>query len=212
VMTGINPAGVEVYSFKAPNANELDHDFLWRTAIRLPERGRIGIFNRSYYEEVLIVRVHPQYLETQRLPRQPSLKKLWGERYESVRDHEQHLARNGTLVIKFWLNVSREEQRRRFLSRIEESEKNWKFQSADIRERQYWKDYMAAYQEALRQTSRSWAPWYAIPADDKDYMRMCIAEILVETLGRLKLEYPTLPRAERRELAKLQKELRKERG
>jgi len=209
VMTGVNPAGVEVYSFKAPTAQELDHDFLWRTAVCLPERGEIGIFNRSYYEEVLVVRIHPEFLDAQRLPERTPTARLWAERYESIRDHERHLTRNGTVMIKFWLNVSKQEQRRRFLSRIEHAEKNWKFQAADIRERQHWKEYMAAYQEALRETSRPWAPWYAIPADDKDYMRMCVAEILVKRLRALKPEYPKLPPAERQELAKLQKKLRK---
>ena len=211
VTTGINPAGVEVYSFKAPNLRELNHDFLWRTAVCLPERGRIGIFNRSYYEEVLVVRIHPEFLEAQRQPERPPLSRLFVERYESIRDHERHLSRSGTVVLKFWLNVSKEEQRRRFLSRIEEAEKNWKFQAADIRERQHWKEYMAAYQDALRETSRPWAPWYAIPADDKDYMRMCVAEILVETLRGLKPRYPKLPLVERQALAKMQKQLRKHR-
>jgi PPK2 family polyphosphate:nucleotide phosphotransferase len=209
VMTGINPAGVEVYSFKQPNSYELDHDFLWRTAVRLPERGHIGIFNRSYYEEVLVVRVHPEFLDAQGLTHRPPLKRLWEERYESIREHEKHLARNGTTILKFWLNVSKEEQRRRFLSRIEEAEKNWKFQAADIRERQHWKQYMVSYQEALNATSRPWAPWYVIPADDKDYMRMLVAEIVVKTLRRLDPQYPKLPREAREELAKMQKRLRK---
>jgi len=209
VMTGINPAGVEVYSFKQPNSYELDHDFLWRTAVRLPERGHIGIFNRSYYEEVLVVRVHPEFLDAQGLTHRPPLKRLWEERYESIREHEKHLARNGTTILKFWLNVSKQEQRRRFLSRIEEAEKNWKFQAADIRERQHWKQYMASYQEALNATSRPWAPWFVIPADDKDYMRMLVAEIVVDTLRRLDPQYPKLPREAREELAKMQKRLRK---
>ncbi|MCU0843110.1 MAG: polyphosphate kinase 2 family protein [Thiobacillaceae bacterium] len=190
VMSGVNPAGCQVYSFKTPSEEELDHDFLWRTTRCLPERGRIGIFNRSYYEEVLVVRVHPDYLARQRLPELPAQDKLWKQRHDSIREHEAHLARNGTVVLKFWLNVSREEQRRRFLARIEEPRKNWKFSVADVRERNHWKEYMAAYEETLNATSRPWAPWYAIPADDKLYTRLCVAEIIVETLKALKLDYP----------------------
>ena len=208
-LTGINPASVEVSSFKEPTAHELDHDFLWRHAVALPERGRIGVFNRSYYEEVLVVRVHPEYLDNQKLPERPPLKQLWAERYESIRDHEKHLSRNGTAIVKFWLNVSKEEQRRRFLSRIEEAEKNWKFQASDIRERKCWDDYMDAYQRALRETSRPWAPWYAIPADDKEYMRMCVAEILVATLRDLDPRFPRLPREEKKDLRRLEVQLRK---
>ena len=192
VMTGINPAGCQVFSFKQPSREELDHDFLWRTTVRLPERGRIGIFNRSYYEEVLVVRVHPGYLDAQRLPHRPDLSTLWPERYEAIAAHEQHLARSGTLVLKFWLNVSREEQKRRFLSRIEEPEKNWKFSKADVEERQHWDAYMAAYEDALNATSRPWAPWYAIPADDKPFMRMTVAEIIARNLEGLGLGYPQL--------------------
>jgi PPK2 family polyphosphate:nucleotide phosphotransferase len=208
-LTGINPASVEVSSFKQPTSYELDHDFLWRTTVHLPERGRIGVFNRSYYEEVLVVRVHPEFLDAERLPRRPSLRDLWAERFESIRHHEKHLSRNGTVLVKFWLNVSKEEQRRRFLSRIDEAEKNWKFQSGDIRERRHWNAYMRAYERALRETSRPWAPWYAIPADDKDYMRMCVAEILVATLCALDPRFPELPREERKELRRLGALLRK---
>lgn len=200
VMSGINPAGCQVFSFKKPSEQELDHDFLWRTSVRLPERGRIGIFNRSYYEEVLVVRVHPKILGGQRLPFLPGDDTVWEHRLESIRDHELHLARNGTVVLKFWLNVSREEQRQRFLSRIRKPEKNWKFQPADVAERQHWNDYMVAYEEALNATSRSWAPWYAIPADDKPYMRTAVAEIIVKTLDSLGLAYPTVSAAERAEL------------
>ncbi len=189
VLTGVNPAGCQVFSFKQPSATELDHDFLWRTSRCLPERGRIGVFNRSYYEEVLVVRVHPELLEHQKLP-PLNREQIWKSRMESIRDHERHLAQNGTLIIKFWLNVSREEQRRRFLSRLEEPEKNWKFSVGDVEERRYWNEYMVAYQEALNETSRSWAPWYAIPADDKPYMRMVVAETVVATLNKLNLEYP----------------------
>jgi PPK2 family polyphosphate:nucleotide phosphotransferase len=196
VMRGVDPAGCHVFSFKQPSSLELNHDFLWRTSRRLPERGNIGIFNRSYYEEVLVVRVHPEYLERQRLPGYGSLPQLWQDRYASIRDHEQHLARNGTLVLKFWLNLSPEEQRKRFLSRIDEPEKNWKFSEADVRERQYWDAYMEAYQEAIANTSRPWAPWYAIPADDKPYMRLCVAEIIIASLQKLELDYPRLNAAE----------------
>ena len=206
VMSGVNPAGCQVFSFKQPSKNELDHDFLWRTARCLPERGRIGIFNRSYYEEVLVVRVHPEYLAGQNLPGKPKLERLWKERYESILDHEKHLARNGTVIIKFWLNISNEEQKQRFLARINEPEKHWKFSTGDVRERGHWKNYMRAYQDALNATSRSWAPWYAIPADDKPYMRMCVAEILVATLKSLGLEYPKVHEEELatfREMARL---------
>jgi PPK2 family polyphosphate:nucleotide phosphotransferase len=197
VMSGVDPAGCQVFSFKQPSKEELDHDFLWRTAQCLPERGRIGIFNRSYYEEVLVVRVHPAHLEGQRLPDRAPLERLWEERYASIRDHEAHLARNGTVVLKFWLNVSKEEQRRRFLSRLDEPEKHWKFSSGDVRERGHWDAYMAAYEDALRATSRPWAPWYAVPADDKPFMRWTVAQIVVDTLERLGLAYPTVGEEER---------------
>ncbi len=190
VMSGVNPAGCQVFSFKQPSSEELDHDFLWRSARRLPERGRIGIFNRSYYEEVLVVRVHPEYLDYQRLPDHIDRDSIWQDRYESICDHEKHLARNGTVILKFWLNVSREEQRQRFLSRLNEPEKNWKFSSSDIKERGHWDDYMQAYEDALANTSKPWAPWYAIPADNKDYMRLCVAETIIESLRALGLSYP----------------------
>jgi PPK2 family polyphosphate:nucleotide phosphotransferase len=192
VMTGINPAGCQVFSFKQPSAQELDHDFLWRTSRNLPERGRIGIFNRSYYEEVLVVRVHPEFLQAQKLPYKINLNRLWKERYGSIRDHEKHLVHNGTIILKFWLNVSKDEQRNRFLSRLEEPHKNFKFSMGDVHERSYWGKYMLAYEEALNATSRSWAPWYAIPADDKPYMRMTVAEIIVRTMKNMDLKYPTV--------------------
>ncbi|MBI2571387.1 MAG: polyphosphate kinase 2 family protein [Candidatus Schekmanbacteria bacterium] len=192
VMSGINPAGCQVYSFKQPSAEELDHDFLWRTCKCLPERGRIGIFNRSYYEEVLVVRVHPEYLDAQKLGRAVDMDAIWDERFESIRHHEQHLARNGTAVIKFWLNVSKEEQRERFLSRLQEPEKNWKMALGDVAERGHWKKYMRAYEEALSATSRSWAPWYAIPADNKPYMRVQVAKIIVDSLHTLPLRWPAV--------------------
>jgi PPK2 family polyphosphate:nucleotide phosphotransferase len=197
VMNGVNPAGCQVYSFKQPSAEEQDHDFLWRTARSLPERGRIGIFNRSYYEEVLVVRVHPDYLDGQQLPRNVNRKRIWQDRLTSIADHEQHLAKNGTVVLKFWLNVSRDEQRQRFMSRLDEPEKNWKFSSGDVRERGFWDDYMKAYQAALRATSRPWAPWYAIPADNKPYMRVCVADIVVRSLRALDLHYPKVDARER---------------
>ena len=190
VMSGVNPAGCQVYSFKAPSDEELDHDFLWRINRALPERGRIGIFNRSHYEEVLVVRVHPEYLAGQKLPGEFSLQDLWADRFESIRAFERHLARSGTVIVKFWLNVSREEQKNRFLKRIDEPESNWKFNEADIDARQRWDDYMGAYQSALNETSRPWAPWYAIPADEKPYMRRAVAEIVVQTLERMNPQYP----------------------
>lgn len=190
VLSSVDPAGCQVYSFKQPSVEELNHDFLWRTSLRLPERGRIGVFNRSYYEEVLIVRVHPEYLAAQKLPADTDPEQLWRDRYQSIRDHELHLARNGTVVLKFWLNVSAEEQRQRFLARLDEPHKHWKFSTADAHERRFWKEYMGAYQTALNETSRPWAPWYAIPADNKDYMRLAVAETLVESLKTLELSYP----------------------
>ena len=190
VMEGINPAGCQVFSFKRPTSRDLDHDFLWRTSRSLPERGRIGIFNRSYYEEVLVVRVHPEILQKQKLPNSIDTDTIWDERFESIRDLEKHLARNGTMILKFWLNVSRGEQKARFLSRLDVPEKQWKFNSADVRERSFWDDYMQAYEASLNATSRSWAPWYAIPADSKPYARACVAELIVAALGSVGLEYP----------------------
>lgn len=191
VLTGIDPAGCQVHSFKRPSETELDHDFLWRHICALPERGRIGVFNRSWYEEVLAVRVHPEYLGAQRLPYQPkTLAELWRERYESINAIEQHLARNGTLVLKFWLNVSREEQATRLLERLKDPAKNWKFESGDLGERSHWSDYMKAYEDLLKATSKPWAPWYAIPADSKSYMRMAVADIVVRAIEGLELEYP----------------------
>ena len=207
VMRGINPAGVQVFSFKRPSAQELDHDFLWRSAIRLPERGRIGIFNRSYYEEVLVVRVHPGILEGQRLPYSIDPASIWSERFESIRDHEKHLARNGTVILKFWLNVSRDEQKRRFLDRISEPEKNWKFNAGDVDEREHWDAYMDAYQDVLNATSRPWAPWYAIPADDKRFMRLAVSEIVCRTLSSLALAYPKVSEEDRQELLEARERL-----
>ncbi len=192
VLSGINPAGCQVYSFKQPSPEELDHDFLWRTSKAMPERGRIGVFNRSYYEEVLVVRVHPEYLAGQNIPDQPAPAELFAGRYQSIRDHEAHLARNGTVILKFWLNVSKQEQRQRFLSRLNEPEKNWKFSAGDVAERQLWDKYMDAYQNALNETSRSWAPWYAVPADDKRFMRATVSDLIVRSLKQLDLRYPSV--------------------
>lgn len=210
VLTGVNPAGCEVHAFKRPTPQELDHDFLWRSARLLPERGRIGVFNRSYYEEVLAVKVHPEYLEAQRIRpgRQP--KKFWKARYESIRDHERHLARNGTVILKFWLNVSKEEQRQRFLARLDEPEKNWKFEAGDVAERRHWDAYMKAYEDALNETSREHAPWFAIPADSKPYMRAAVADIVVRTLGQLDLRYPQPGQADRTQFAALRQQLENE--
>lgn len=203
VMSGVDPSGCQVFSFKQPSSVELDHDFLWRSARHLPERGRIGIFNRSYYEEVLVVRAHPEYLQGQKLPDPIDSKRIWKQRFESICDQEKHLARNGTVILKFWLNVSREEQRQRFLSRLDEQEKNWKFSVSDVMERQHWKAYMRAYEDALAATSKSWAPWYAIPADDKPYMRLCVAEILVKTLRSLDLSYPSVNEQDRKRFSEM---------
>jgi len=211
VMSGLNPAGCDVHSFKKPSDYELDHDYLWRVAMRLPERGRIGIFNRSHYEEVLVVKVHPELIERQRLPSVPRMKKLWNERYESIRDFEKHLARNGTTIVKFFLNVSKGEQKRRLLERIEDPEHNWKFQEGDIGEREKFGTYLGAYEDALNEKSRPWAPWYAVPADDKEFLRRTVAEILVDTLDQLHLEYPKAGPEERRAMVAAKRELQRER-
>ncbi len=197
VMRGVDPSGCQVFSFKKPSSLELDHDFLWRTACCLPERGRIGIFNRSHYEEVLVVRVHPDILASQKIPGEPNPETIWDDRLRSIREHEEHLARNGTVIIKFWLNVSRDEQKRRFLARLDNPDKNWKFEPRDVVERQHWDDYMHAYEEALNATSRPWAPWYAIPADDKPYMQARVAEIIIESLESIGLRYPVPSKEER---------------
>jgi PPK2 family polyphosphate:nucleotide phosphotransferase len=208
VMSGVNPQGCQVFSFKHPSATELDHDFLWRTTQKLPERGRIGIFNRSYYEEVLIVRVHPEILHSQGLP--PGLldeKTIWRERYRSIVDLENHLHRNGTRIIKFFLHLSEEEQRKRFLERIDQPDKNWKFSLADIEERKHWKQYMQAYEECMSATSTRRAPWHAVPADDKENARLIIAKIVVDTLKGLRLAYPKPSAEHRRELLEIRKQL-----
>lgn len=210
VMRGINPAGCQEYSFKKPAGVELDHDFLWRTTRSLPERGRIGIFNRSQYEEVLVVRVHPELLKAQRLPGEIDLETIWDERLESIRDQEKHLARSGTVIVKFWLNVSRTEQKKRFLRRLDNPDKNWKFKPADIAERAYWNDYMQAYEAALNATSRPWAPWYAVPADNKPHMRACVAEIIVEALSSIGVEYPQASREDKAGFEQARAELAKQ--
>ena len=196
LLTGVNPAGCQVFSFKQPSKEELDHDFLWRTSLRLPERGRIGVFNRSYYEEVLVVRVHPEYLGGQRLPDEVPLEQLWANRFESIRTHEQHLAQSGVVILKFWLNVSKDEQRNRFMSRLERPEKHWKFSSGDIEERGHWDAYQDAYEQLLQQTSRPCAPWYAIPADDKPFMRYAVADIVARRLRELPMSYPEVSPAD----------------
>ena len=206
VMSGVNPQGCQVYSFKHPSPEELDHDFLWNATRKLPERGRIGIFNRSYYEEVLIVRVHQDILNAERLPKKLlSEKNIWRDRYRSIVNLEEHLHRNGTRIIKFFLHLSKEEQRKRFLSRIDEPEKNWKFNIDDVKERESWKHYMKAYEECLSATSTATAPWYAVPADDKATTRLIVSRIILDTFKELKLEYPKLSPERLRELRKIRR-------
>lgn len=211
VMSGVNPQGCQVFSFKHPSATELDHDFLWRTTQALPERGRIGIFNRSYYEEVLIVRVHPEILKAQRIPGE-LLKgnTIWTERYRSIRNLEKHLHHNGTRIIKFFLHISKEEQRKRFLARIDDPDKNWKFSIADVKERKFWNDYMKAYEACLSETSTKDSPWYVVPADDKENARLIIAQIVVDTFKTLKLAYPKSGSEHFRELGLIRKQLANE--
>ncbi len=209
VFSGVNPAGFRVNAFGKPSELELQHDFLWRCVKRLPERGKIGIFNRSHYEELLVVRVHPEHLEAQNLPN-VDMERIWSERLESIRNFERHLARNGTIVVKFWLNVSRDEQKHRFMRRIERDDKNWKFRLGDLDDRALWADYMTAYEDVLQGTSREWAPWYAIPADDKPYMRATVARIMVETLKGLDISYPEVDDDQRLELELGRKRLEEE--
>lgn len=200
VMSGVNPQGCQVYSFKAPSIEELDHDYMWRTMVRMPERGRIGIFNRSYYEEVLVVRVHKELLQAQRIPPALLSKDIWKQRFEDIRSFERYLTRNGIVVRKFFLNVSRKEQKRRFLARLDEPEKNWKFSVADIRERSFWDDYMDAYEDMIRHTATTDAPWHIIPADNKWFTRIAVAEAVIDTLKDLKLSYPKVDSAKAKEL------------
>ncbi len=211
VMSGINPQGCQVASFKAPSPQELDHDYLWRCQRELPERGRIGIFNRSYYEEVLVVRVHPEYLTGERLPPAQVDDRIWERRFADIRAFERHLTRNGTVIRKFFLNVSRKEQKRRFLARLEDPTKQWKFSAADVRERAHWKAYMHAYEEMIRATATEDAPWYVVPADHKWFTHAVVASTVVDTLDRLDVAYPTLDKAQRAALAVARKELLAER-
>lgn len=208
VMSGINPQGCEVYSFKQPSRTELAHDFLWRTAVCLPERGRIGIFNRSYYEETLIVRVHPELLDSQRIPDEVfDRKKIWKQRFQSIVGLEKHLYRNGTRIVKFYLHLSKEEQRKRFLARIEQPHKNWKLSRSDIKERDLWKQYMKAYEECLSATSTEHAPWFVVPADDKQNARLIISRVVLDTLKSLNLKYPTSTKERENELQAIRKML-----
>jgi PPK2 family polyphosphate:nucleotide phosphotransferase len=200
VMSGVNPQGVKVHSFKQPSTEELNHDFMWRAAVRLPERGDMGIFNRSYYEEVLVVRVHQEFLAKQHLPPKLITKNIWKERMEDMCRFESYLARNGIIVRKFFLNLSKEEQRRRFLKRLEEPEKNWKFSDADVHERQYWDDYMNAYEEMIQQTATPHGPWYVVPADHKWFTRLVVGSAIIETLKELNLNYPKVDPARRKAL------------
>jgi PPK2 family polyphosphate:nucleotide phosphotransferase len=201
VMSGVNPQGCQVYSFKAPSSEELDHDYLWRTMKCIPERGRIGIFNRSYYEEVLVVRVHPELLKAQRIPPSLITKDIWKERFEDIRAFEHYMTRNGVLILKFFLNVSRKEQKRRFIERLEQPEKNWKFSAADIRERACWDDYMAAYEDMIRHTATPETPWHVIPADNKWFTRIAVSSAIVATLQDLNLAYPKVDEAKAKQLA-----------
>jgi PPK2 family polyphosphate:nucleotide phosphotransferase len=207
VMSGVNPQGCQVTSFKAPSSEDLDHDFLWRCIKQLPERGRIGIFNRSYYEEVLVVRVHENILNSQKLPAKSVSKDIWKERFQDIRNFEKYLYRNGTIVIKFFLNVSKGEQKKRFIERIDNPDKNWKFSPTDAKERGYWKEYMNAYEDMIRNTSTKKAPWYVVPADNKPYARIVIASAIIDTLDELGLEYPEVSKEKVAELQAIKKQL-----
>src|ERR1051325_7244691 len=210
VMSGVNPQGCQVFSFKHPTPVELEHDFLWRTSQCLPERGQIGIFNRSYYEEVLVVRVHPEILQAEGVPDGRSHHDIWKERYDSILEHEQHLHRNGTRIVKFFLHISKEEQKKRFLDRIDEPDKNWKFNDGDITERQCWPDYMKAYESCLEATSTKDSPWYVVPADDKRNARLIVSEVIVETLKDLHVAAAEPPPERLAELAEIRAKLEKE--
>jgi PPK2 family polyphosphate:nucleotide phosphotransferase len=207
VMSGVNPQGCQVYSFKQPSAEELAHDFLWRYAIRIPERGRIGIFNRSYYEEVLVVRVHKELLERQKLPPGMVTKRIWDERLADIARFEDYLTRQGVIILKFFLNLSRKEQKKRFMERLDKPNKNWKFSASDVRERRYWDDYMHAFEEAISATAAPHAPWYVVPADNKWYTRLVVAATIVETVEHLDLEYPKVDAEKKKELAAARAEL-----
>ena len=210
VMSGVNPQGTEVYSFKAPSAEELDHDYLWRCHRAIPERGRIGIFNRSYYEEVLVLRVHPEFLQAQKLPPKSMKKDIWQWRFDQINDFERYLVRNGIEIIKFFLNVSKEEQRQRFLARLNTPEKNWKFSLNDVQERAHWNDYHKAFEDMFRHTSTKWAPWYIVPADHKWFTHVAVADIIVSKLKSMNLSYPTVSKARMKELAQAKKLLESE--
>ena len=210
VMSGVNPQGVQVTSFKVPSTQELDHDYLWRNCIALPNRGNIGIFNRCYYEEVLVVRVHPEFLDRQQLPPYVKDKDIWKRRYEEINNFEKYLVNNGIIILKFFLYVSKEEQKKRFMERVEEPEKNWKFSAADIKERQYWDKYMDAYEEVFNATSTSWAPWYIIPADHKWFTRLAVVSVINTALDSLKLAYPTVSKEQKAELLAAKAELEQE--
>jgi PPK2 family polyphosphate:nucleotide phosphotransferase len=209
-MSGLNPQGVDVHSFKVPSSEELDHDYLWRSVLRLPARGDIGIFNRSYYEEVLVVRVHPEILARQRIPKPLVGKHIWKDRFKDIGAFERHLTRNGTVVLKFFLHISKDEQRQRLLARLDEPAKGWKFNMGDIAERKHWDDYMAAYQDAIRETSHPDAPWYVIPANHKWFARFVVSRVVIETLESLNLKFPKVDPAARKELAKVRKALEAE--
>jgi len=211
VMSGLNPQGCQVYSFKAPSAEELDHDYLWRNVKALPERGRIGIFNRSYYEEVLVVRVHPEMLEGQRLPAEARTKEIWKSRFEAINNFERYLVANGIAVIKFFLNVSKEEQKKRFLERIDQPEKHWKFSTSDAKERAFWDDYMKAYEEVFSHTSTEWAPWHVVPADHKWFTRLAVAAVIVTKMREINPQYPTMSQEQKQELRKAKEMLLNER-
>jgi len=210
VMSGVNPQGTEVYSFKAPSAEELDHDYLWRCHRAIPERGRIGIFNRSYYEEVLVLRVHPEFLQAQKLPSKSMKKDIWQWRFDQINDFERYLVRNGIEIIKFFLNVSKEEQRQRFLARLNTPEKNWKFSLSDVQERGHWDDYHEAFEDVFRHTSTKWAPWYIIPADHKWFTHVAVADIIVAKLKSMDLKYPSVSKARLKELDRARKILENE--
>jgi len=210
VMSGVNPQGCQVYSFKAPSSEELDHDFLWRTSKSLPERGRIGIFNRSYYEETLVVRVHPEILHKEKLPNELVTKRIWKERFEDINAFERYLSRNGFVIRKFFLNVSKREQRKRFLDRLDRPEKNWKFAAADVAERAHWRDYMDAYEDAIRHTATGHAPWVVVPADDKAYARLIVASAVIDAMKGLRLAFPSIDEGQRRELARSRRLLERE--
>jgi PPK2 family polyphosphate:nucleotide phosphotransferase len=210
VMSGVNPQGVQVFSFKAPSSEELDHDYMWRCTKSLPERGRIGIFNRSYYEDVLVVRVHPELLEKNKLPPSLVTDDIWEERFEDISSFERYMARNGYVILKFFLHVSRDEQKRRFLARLEEPAKNWKFSTADAEEREHWSDYMDAYEDVIQHTASKHAPWYVVPADHKWFTRLVVASAVIDALEELDLHFPMVDAAKRRELAAVKRALERE--